>query len=65
MKNKHDSEMLRVFDKVYKILTSRGIKHTFHVMDNEASSAVMDWQQKVKQVDAQKGIPAQSQGKRS
>ena len=54
MKSKHDSEMLRVFDKVYRKLTSRGIKPTFHVMDNEASSAIMDWLQRVKQVDAQK-----------
>ena len=51
MKIKHDSEMLRVFDEVYKKLTSRGIKPTFHVMDNEASSTVMDWLQRVKQVD--------------
>ena len=62
MKSKHDSEMLRVFDKFYKKLTSRGIKPTFHVMDNEVSSTVMDWLQRVKQVDAQK---VQSQGKRS
>ena len=54
MKSKHDSEILRVFDKVYKKITSRGIKPTFHVMDNESSSAVMDWLQRVKQVDAHK-----------
>ena len=42
MKSKHDSKMLRVFDKVYAKLTSRGIKTTFQVVDNEASSAVMD-----------------------
>ena len=42
MKRKHGSEMLRVFDKVYKKLTSRGIKPKFHVMNNEASSAVTD-----------------------
>ena len=54
MKSKYDSEMLRVFDKVYKRLTSRGTKPTFHVMDIEASSAVVDWLQRVKQVDAQK-----------
>ena len=57
MKTKHDREMLRVFDKVYKRLTSRGIKPTFHVMENEVSSAVMDWLQQVKQVDAQKVSP--------
>ena len=34
MKSKHDSEMLRVFDKVYKKLTSRGIKPTFHGIEN-------------------------------
>ena len=49
--------MLRLFDKVYGKLTSRGIKPTFHVMDNEASSAIMDWLQRVKQVDAQKVSP--------
>ena len=58
MEIKHNSEMLRVFDKVYKKRASRGIKPTFHVMDNEASSAVMDWLQRLKQVDAQKSIPA-------
>ena len=54
MKSKHNSEMLRVFDKFYRKLTSRGIKPTFHLMDNEASSAIMEWLQRVKQVDAQK-----------
>ena len=57
MKSKHDSEILRVFDKVYRKLTIRGIKPTFHVMDNEASSAIMDWLKRVKQVDAQKVSP--------
>ena len=57
MKSKHNSEMLRVFDKVYRKLTSRGIKPTFHVMNNEASSTIMDWMQRVKQVDAQKVSP--------
>ena len=49
--------MLRVFDKVYRKLTSRGIKYKFHVVDSEASSTVMDWLQRVKQVDAQKVSP--------
>ena len=57
MKSKHDSEMLRVFDKVYRKITSRGIKPTFHVMYNEASSAIMDWLQRVKKVDSQKVSP--------
>ena len=57
MKSKHDGEMLRVFDKVCKKLTSRGIKPTFHVMENEASRAVMDWLKLVKQVDAQELSP--------
>ena len=58
IKSKHDSEMLKVFDKFYKRLTSRGIKPTFHVMDNEASSAVMDWIQRVKKSRCAEGIPA-------
>ena len=56
------SEMLRVFDKVYKRLTRRRIKPTFHVIDNEASSAVMEWLQRVKQVDAQKVSPHNHRG---
>ena len=48
--------MLRVFDKVHKKLTKQGIKPTFHVMDNEASGAVMDWFERNK-VDAQKVAP--------
>ena len=35
--------MMRVYKIIYDVLTKRGIKPTFHVMDNEASSTVMSW----------------------
>ena len=47
---------MRVFEKVYKTLTKRGIKPTFHVMDNEESSTVMSWLER-NNVDAQKVSP--------
>ena len=56
MKSKNDGEMLRVFDKVHDKLTKCGIKPTFHVMDNEASGAVVSWLEQNK-VDAQKVPP--------
>ena len=56
MKNKKDSEMLRVFKIVYEKLEKRGIKPKFHIMDNEASSTVMIWLER-KKVDAQKVLP--------
>ena len=52
-KSKNDGEMMRVFEKVYKTLTIKGIKPTFHVMDNEASSTVMSWLER-NNMDAQK-----------
>ena len=55
-KSKNDGETLRVFDKVHEKLTKRGINPTFHVIDNEASSAVMSWLKRNK-VDAQKVPP--------
>ena len=56
MKSKNDDEMIRVFDKVHHKLIKRGIKLTFHVMDNEASGAVISWLERNK-VDAQKVPP--------
>ena len=56
MKNKNDGEMMRVFEKIYETLTKRGIKPTFHVMDNEVSSTVMSWFER-NNVDAQKVSP--------
>ena len=53
MKSKNDSEMSRVFKKVYDKLEKRGIKPKFHIMDNEASSTVMRWMERNK-VDARK-----------
>ena len=55
-KSKNIGEMMRVFEKVYKTLTIRGIKPTFHVMDNEASSTVMSWLER-NNVDTQKVSP--------
>ena len=52
-KSKNDSEMSRVFKTVYEKLEKRGIKPKFHIMDNEASSTVMNWLEQNK-VDAQK-----------
>ena len=56
MKSKNDGKMLRVFYKIHTKLTKRGIKPTFHVMDNEASGAVMDWFEKHK-IDVQMVAP--------
>ena len=56
MKSKNDGEMLRVFDKIHTKLTKRGIKPTFQIMDNEASTAVLDWFVK-NDIDAQKVSP--------
>ena len=53
MKRKNDSEMLRVFKKVYEKLEKRGIKPKFRIMDNEAFSTVMSWLERNK-VDTQK-----------
>ena len=50
---KNDSEIPRVFKTVYEKLEKRGIKPKFHIMDNEASSTVVDWLEQNK-VDAQK-----------
>ena len=54
--SKNDSEISRVFKKVYKKLEKRGIKTKFRIMDNEASSTVMIWLDRNK-VDAQKVSP--------
>ena len=43
MKNRSDTEMIRVFDKVYTKLVTRGITPVLNVMDNEASTAVTSW----------------------
>ena len=53
MKSKNDSEMSRIFKTVYEKLEKRGIKPKFHIMDNEASSTVMNCL-KLNKVDAQK-----------
>ena len=43
MKSKNDSEMSRVFKTVDDKLEKREIKPKFHIMDNKASSTVMNW----------------------
>ena len=51
LNNKNDSKMSRVFKTVYEKLEKRGIKLKFRIMDNEASSTVMNWLERNK-VDA-------------
>ncbi|KAL7548835.1 hypothetical protein ACHAWF_012098 [Thalassiosira exigua] len=40
MKTRADSEMKRVYEKLYARLEKRGIKPEFNVMDNEASNMI-------------------------
>ena len=43
MKSRNNTEMIRVFDKIYTKLVSQGITPILNVMDNEASAAVTAW----------------------
>jgi hypothetical protein len=40
MKNRSDAEAIRAYTKIYDELTSKGLKPSFQIMDNEASKAL-------------------------
>jgi hypothetical protein len=40
MKNRSDTEAIRVYTRIYDELTAKGLKPTFQTMDNEASKAL-------------------------